>query len=375
MSTRKPKPEKGIQRRGDSYRAEVFDSRTGQKIRKTFPTLAAARNWRQDTQSALRKGAILAPTATTVRQAADDFLEGIQAGRYLSRSGRRYKPQTVRDYRANLNRYVLDHFGDKRLSDVRRADVQEWVDELVGRGLAGSTVKNAADPLRRIFDRALKRDLIAVDPTDGIDWPSSASKRDRIASPDEGRKLLAALPETDRPVWATAMYAGLRSGELRALRWDDVDLAANIIRVERGWDDVEGAQDGKTDSARRRVPLIPELRKVLVAHQLATGRRGADLVFGRTTTEAFYRSTVRSRALRAWKAAKLQPIGLHECRHTFASLLIASGVNIKAVSTYMGHAQVSITLDLYGHLMPNAEAEAAEQLQAYLDRPVSGGQA
>lgn len=114
---------------------------------------------------------------------------------------------------------------------------------------------------------------------------------------------------------------------------------------------------------------------MLVANQLATGRRGADLVFGRSAEEAFYRSTVRSRALRAWKAAKLQPIGLHECRHTFASLMIASGVNIKAVSTYMGHAQVSITLDLYGHLMPNAEAEAAKQLQAYLDRPASGGEA
>jgi integrase len=62
------------------------------------------------------------------------------------------------------------------------------------------------------------------------------------------------------------------------------------------------------------------------------------------------------------------PVVLHECRHTFASLMIAAGVNAKALSTYMGHAGIQITLDLYGHLMPGNESEAAAQLDAYLDR-------
>jgi site-specific recombinase XerC len=89
---------------------------------------------------------------------------------------------------------------------VRRADVQDLVDWLIGRGLAGSTVRNALDPLRRIFDRALKRDLVAIDPTDGIDWPATSRKRDRVAPLQGARALIAALPETDRAVWATAMY-------------------------------------------------------------------------------------------------------------------------------------------------------------------------
>jgi len=75
-----------------------------------------------------------------------------------------------------------------------------------------------------------------------------------------------------------------------------------------------------------------------------------------------------NRARRAWKAAGLEPVTLHECRHTFASLMIAAGVNAKALSTYMGHATISITLDRYGHLMPGNEAEAAGLLDAYLDR-------
>jgi len=77
-------------------------------------------------------------------------------------------------------------------------------------------------------------------------------------------------------------------------------------------------------------------------------------------------STVSARAERAWEAAELDRVTLHECRHTFASLMIASGVNAKALSVYMGHASVTITYDRYGHLMPGNEAEAASLLDAYL---------
>ena len=75
---------------------------------------------------------------------------------------------------------------------------------------------------------------------------------------------------------------------------------------------------------------------------------------------------MRRRALTDWSTAGLKPIALHECRHTFASLMIAAGVNAKALSTFMGHANISITLDRYGHLMPGAEDEAAGRLDAYL---------
>jgi integrase len=69
-----------------------------------------------------------------------------------------------------------------------------------------------------------------------------------------------------------------------------------------------------------------------------------------------------------WREAGLNPIGLHECRHTFASLMIAAGVNAKALSVYMGHASITITLDRYGHLMPGNETEAAGLRDAYLAR-------
>src|SRR5262249_22972169 len=95
------------------------------------------------------------------------------------------------------------------------------------------------------------------------------------------------------------------------------------------------------------------------------------LVFGVSTVSPFSPSTLAWRADRAWRKAKLERITLHECRHTYASLMIDAGVNPKALSTYMGHANIGITLHRYGHLMPGNENEAAGLLDAYLQRELT----
>ena len=107
------------------------------------------------------------------------------------------------------------------------------------------------------------------------------------------------------------------------------------------------------------------LREHLVAHRLRSGR-ATGLVFGATPSRPFDSWQVKRQADKAWRRAGLTPIGLHESRHTFASLMIAAGVNAKALAVYMGHASVTITLDRYGHLMPGNEGEAADLLDAYL---------
>ena len=91
------------------------------------------------------------------------------------------------------------------------------------------------------------------------------------------------------------------------------------------------------------------------------------LVFGRSTLRPFADNTLRTRANRAWAEADLDPIGFHEARHTYASLMIAAGVNAKALSTFMGHSSITMTLDRYGHLFPGAENKAAALLDAYLE--------
>lgn len=193
-------------------------------------------------------------------------------------------------------------------------------------------------------------------------------------------QLIAALRLEDRPIWATAFYAGLRRGELQALRVCDVDFEANLIAVERGWDQEEGVIEPKSLAGRRTVPLLAILRDYLEVSLETTGRSGEDLLFGRTTEEAFYASTIDHRAKRAWKVANehvaeegegagatsLRPITLHECRHTFASLLIDAGANPKAIQQFMGHSKIQTTFDVYGHLLPGSHDEVRERMDGYL---------
>lgn len=246
--------------------------------------------------------------------------------------------------------------------------MQDVVDKLRAQGLAASTIHNKVDPLRVLYRRALHRDEVTTDPTHGLELPANRGHRDRIASPAEAEKLLAALPVSERALWAVAFYAGLRIGELRALRWARVDFDAGLIRVEHGWDDVEGEIDVKTGAGRRVVPLAGVVRRELAAHKLRTGRDVDDLVFGRTPALPFVRSTVRSRARAAWNAAGLTSLTPHEARHCAASYLIAAGLNAKQLSVYIGHSDIRTTYNRYGHLMPGDEAAATRQLDAYLER-------
>jgi integrase len=225
--------------------------------------------------------------------------------------------------------------------------------------------------LRALYRRAVTRGDAIVNPTAGLLLPAVRGKRDRIASPTEADKLVAALPKCDRGLWATAFLAGLRRGELMALDFEHAynsSGVANVIAVERSYDPVAGEFiEPKSEAGRRRVPVTQELRNHLTAHHRCVGRE-VGLLFGRTATRPFDDRAVKIRAEKAWCAVGLTPITLHEARHTYASLLIAAGVNSKAVSTYMGHASITITLDRYGHLMPGNEAEAADLLDAYLAR-------
>jgi integrase len=348
------------------WRAEVFSVRDGTKIRKTFPTKAAALAWRRDSLSAVQNGRMRAPTGRTLRESARAWQEGAESGVIRTRSGDPYKPGALRTYEKALRLRVLPKLGERRLEGIARIDLQDIVDELLAEGVNASTIAGTLLPVRAIYRRAVSRGEVAVNPTTGLEIPAARGKRDRIAPPDECSRLLAALPRGDRALWATAMFGGLRRGELMALRIEDVELGAGVIHVRRGWDVVAGEIATKSGKDRR-VPISAILRDYLDEHLLGLAWKDG-LVFGATPSSPFPLTSTNTRATKAWEKAKLAPITLHECRHTFASLMIAAGVNAKALSTYMGHAAISITLDRYGHLMPGNEAEAAGMLDAYMQR-------
>jgi integrase len=364
------------------YEAWVYLPREKKKVRKTFARKAEAKSWRAAALTAVSKRALQSPSPVTIEQAAWLWLEAAHSGAVRDRSGHTYKPGTLREYQRALRLRVLPEFGEARLSGLSRAEMQNFVDRLLGEGLSPSTVGNTLNPLQAIYRHAVRRDMVAVNPTREVELPADRGRRDRIASAAEAERLLAALPAFDRPIWATAFYAGLRRGELQALRPGDVDLACSEITVQRSWDQYEGPIPAKSKAGHRTVPIIAVLRGYLEAVEIDSG---SELLFGRKGGEPFAPKSMSDRAKRAWeqannrerKAAKregreailLRPITFHECRHTFASLLIDAGVNAKAIQEFMGHATIEETFSRYGHLMPGARDQARELVDAYFDAP------
>jgi integrase len=238
--------------------------------------------------------------------------------------------------------------------------------------LVGTEARRTADSVDKIgsaaqiarFDRLEQKLGRLGGQMDDLGRKRATPSTMRFATPEEAVRLLAAVPGRDRAVWTTAMYSGLRRGELMALRWTDVDLKGGTISVERSWDPEHGPGDTKNRD-RRRVPIAAALRERLVAERLRQPP-GLELCFGLGPDRPFRPDGLQDRADAAWVAAGLARLTLHDCRHTFASLAIAAGVNFKALSGYMGHSSVAITLDRYGHLMPGNEAEAADLLDTYL---------
>jgi integrase len=354
------------------YEAFVYSPRDGKKVRKTFARLAEAKSWRADAKRSVDQGTLRTPTRRTLGEVAGRWLTGAEAGDIGNRSGQPYKPATLRGYRQALDAYLLPVLAGRKLNTVTTADLQELVDRWQAEGQSASTIRNSIKPLQAIYRRARSREGLPVNPTHDLELPAPAPKEVEIIAPEVATRMLAAAPEQDRALWATALYAGLRYGELRALRWGAIDLAGGTIRVRESWDAKEGSIAPKTRTSQRTTPMPGVLRDHLMDRRLAIDDETDDaLVFGLTADRPFHANVVYRRADTAWKEAGLGRLRLHQARHTYASFMIAAGVNAKALSTFMGHSSIKVTFDLYGHLMPGTEAEAASLLDRFIGAQVN----
>ena len=378
-STKRSAARQGIEEPTDRsgttrYRGTAYDERARRKLRGPWtPHLAEARAWRVDAQARLQAGTLSAVTGPTIREAAEQFMAGIESGAIRTRkTGRRYKRSGIRAYELAFRTRVLPALGATRMARVTRTDVQLWVDSLSATGLAPNTIRNAVTPLQALYGWARSRGLVHINPCTDLELPTGEEARDRIAAPAEAAALIAAVPAKDQAALGLAVYAGLRMGELLALSWEVIDLDARTLRVTRAWDDK--AREFSTAKSKagqdRVVPIVDRLATLLADHAVLMDHPAEGLLFPGAwdSTRPLSGEGLRRRCADSWREPGLEPLGFHEGRHTFASLMIAAGVNVKALSTYMGHANIKITLDRYGHLLPGNEAEARALLDAYLDR-------
>jgi integrase len=200
--------------------------------------------------------------------------------------------------------------------------------------------------------------------------PNDEKPRERVATSEESTKLLAALSADDRVPYALAFYAGLRRSEIHRLEWRDVNLKNLSLTVRRSKSDA---------GAGRVIPIAAPLKPILEA--VANSPAPSARVCNRSVMSGKLAETAQKAW--GWKRHKdtgewvptrkrpLEPIGLHECRHTYASLLVAAHYTLKEVMSYMGHADLTTTSRYVKRLPQPSEGNPADRLNAYLANGVA----
>ena len=336
------------------------------------PTTEAARNARADLQARLDRGEATATRGVRLTEAREQFVKAAREGRALNKHGRRYKRKAIDLIEGRLKHDVEPGLGRRRIGDIRRGEVQAIVDDLTPVA-SGSSVRGVVNSLRALYTWAEDRDLVSHNPAARVKLPAmNATPIERVATPAEFARLLAALGTVDALAYGLAAYAMARAEQIRRARWQDVDLKVGAI--ELGVD----PDARKSDAAHRVIPAVPPLLALLKRAYLEAGRPdGGELLcpprYRARKSGLLSTNGLAKRARTQWGAAKLEPITLQECRHTAATWLDAASVSPKIASYLMGHTTPSrqegaatITLARYTHALPDDIERAREQLAAYL---------
>jgi len=279
------------------------------------------------------------------------------------------KLSTQRGYRMVLGKHVMPCFGPRRLCDISKLDIQQFVADKFRQGLAWQTVRNAWIVLSSVLDAAVDYGYLNSNPARGVRFPLQGRRKEpRILNSEALEKLLVQLRELYRSMVILAALTGLRVGELLALRWKMVDLTAGTIRVSESVFHGQ-IQLPKSERSIRTIPIGPQTRALLEEHRkrFATKWSEEGLLFPNQLGGPHREVNLLERVLKpAAKAAGLERVTWHQLRHIHASTLHDIGVPAKIAQQQLGHAAVETTMNFYTHAIPDSHRRAIESLEEAL---------
>jgi integrase len=332
-------------------------------------------------------GAYVDPTKTTVAE----FLERWER----DWASANVSPKTLERYRELIRRQVSPHLGHLRIQQLRPVHLNEFYAKLLreGRikrpeagdkpqGLSARSVGHVHRVLHRALGHAVQWQVVQQNVADDVNPPRVEAAEIKILREEEINGLLKKL--RGRSLYMIAVLGlatGMRRGEMLALRWQDIDLAAGKLRVERSLEHTKAGglrfKTPKTKAGRRTISIPPSIVAELQAHRKFQQERWLALGLGKIRDDALVFATwsgetrTPNALSKDWSetmAAMGLKITLHALRHTHASQLIAAGMDVLTISRRLGHASPTITLGVYGHLFSNTDDRAAEIVEEAFSR-------
>ncbi|WP_299960189.1 site-specific integrase [uncultured Modestobacter sp.] len=321
-----------------------------------------------DAQQRLDTGAPFRDSSVTLAAWLDEWVTTA-----LPASSR--KQATVDLYTSVARKHLVPSLGRRPLHLLRPSDVEAVVLAKRREGLSASTVRTIYTVLRAALDTAVRDGLLRDNPAAKVRRPTAQRKEAAHLDAAAARRLLDAV-RGDRleALFRLMLATGLRRGEALALHWSDVDLDRQVLRVRWTLNRTSrGLELGepKTTKSRRNVPLPTSAVTTLRSHRERQHQERtfagdswveSDFVFSTEIGTALEPRNVLRRFEQLARRAGLQGVSLHTLRHTAASLLLAAGTHTKVVQEHLGHSSYAITADIYSHVTPAQQREAADRL-------------
>ena len=314
--------------------------------------------------------------------ARGEWVDPVRASIRLDEWVQQWLPSRKADLRATsfarlesvLQGHVLPRFGDRRINSLGNREIRTWVAEMQGKGLSAASIRKAVFALRAALAAAIADARITVNPAADIPLPAEEIHEQRFLSRAEIDSLIEATDERYRVAVRLAALCGLRWGEVAGLRRSRVDVLRSRIEVIETAVEIGGkitSGPPKTKGSRRVVPIARSVMAEIDKHlaEFVASEPDALLVTA-SSGGHMHRGTFARQVWRpAVKSAGLDPLRFHDLRHSYVSLLIAAGANVKAVATWAGHSSPVVTLSRYSHVFDDHAEDVADRMDDLLSPP------